>query len=245
MRILHQEILVNIYHGLPLPNFLVYDRPWYRDAAMMAMVLQATGNLHLIRDWVMNLRDPFDCNNGTTEPDNLGQVLYLISLFADSAHPVVSSVLSEAPRFHRDEHISGMTDGSEHPVYQTKWLKYGLGSLGLDDPYVVPMVPDTYGTLFWWDYTDRHVPSRRTGEQGSIRYPYLAWAEHHFIGDPPPLGLLGEGYPATWESHASAALYGRLESLDAPLAEYPICMPHTWHAAEAFLYLWQRSTMDP
>ncbi|MBA7653462.1 hypothetical protein ES703_61311 [subsurface metagenome] len=51
LRILLQEILINIVDSKPVPNFLVYSKPWYRDAAVVAMCLQKTNNLHLIRPW--------------------------------------------------------------------------------------------------------------------------------------------------------------------------------------------------
>jgi hypothetical protein len=81
LRILHHEILINIVDGYPVPNFLVYNKPWYRDAAMMAMVLEKTGNTCLLQKWIGSLDELYDRNNaGCEEPDNLGQLLYLISL---------------------------------------------------------------------------------------------------------------------------------------------------------------------
>ena len=50
LRVLHQELLINIVDGKPLPNYFVYKKPWYRDSAMMAMVLAKTNNLHLIKN---------------------------------------------------------------------------------------------------------------------------------------------------------------------------------------------------
>ena len=79
-RVLLQETLVNIKpNGAPVPNLFAYATPWYRDGAMVALVLNATGNSDIIRDWVVSLRELYDRNNGVSEPDNLGQVLYLIS----------------------------------------------------------------------------------------------------------------------------------------------------------------------
>jgi len=76
LKVLHQEILINIYDSKPVPNYFVYRIPWRRDAAMMAMCLEKTGNHDLIRDWVMGIKDPYDHNNkekGTpeNEADNL------------------------------------------------------------------------------------------------------------------------------------------------------------------------------
>ena len=71
LRELHHEILINVINGKPVPNFLVYRKPWYRDGAMMAMCLKKTGNIEVIRDWILGLTEVFDRNNaGETEADN-------------------------------------------------------------------------------------------------------------------------------------------------------------------------------
>ncbi len=142
LRILHHEILINIVDGQPLPNFLVYDKPWYRDGAMMAMVLEMTGNLDLLRGWIHFLEDPFDHNNaGHSEPDNLGQLLYLISLTGDGAsHPLIPRILEEARKVTQNGHLTGLTDGRQHPIYQTKWMKFGLESIGIAGQFPHPRV---------------------------------------------------------------------------------------------------------
>ena len=251
LRILHHELLVNVMPHGPVPNFFVYPKPWYRDAAMVAMCLERTGNVGLLRDWILGLRDPFDHNNGgRSEPDNLGQALYLISLVADASHPLVEAVLGAIGQFAQGWHIMGITDGAEHPVYQTKWLKFGLRSLGQEDPWEIPAVRDSYSSLFWWDFKEAHVPGPRFGENGDWQpvsgrietgacphFPYLNWAEAHFYGEPPPLHLLGTDYPLTWEAHASEAQYAGTAPLGPEYVARRLCAPHTWHAAEAFLYL--------
>jgi len=234
LRVLHQEILVNILDGRPLPNFFAYSSPWYRDAAMTAMVLRQTGNLHLVRDWILALREPYDRNNaGESEADNLGEALYLVSLVADAAHPLVSSVLAELPRWQVKDYIQGRTDFAEHPIYQTKWIKFGLAALGLPDPYQAPIFPDSYSSLFWWAYQERHVPGWRFSE---LDYPYLDWAEAHFYGETSaPLGDCD--YPLSWESRASQANYAALATLSPAYVSEQLAAPHTWHAAEMFLQL--------
>jgi hypothetical protein len=239
LRVLHQELLVNITPAGPVPNFFVYPKPWYRDGAMMALAFRETGNLHLIRDWILGLREPFDRNNGgVTEPDNLGQALFLVSLVSDKNHPLVAKVLAESARFERDgpqgKCIVGRTDGAEHPVYQTKWLKYGLRALGLPNRYHVPSVADGYSALFWMDYRDAHVAGKDSDNRSA--YPYLGWACDHFHGNKKsPIG--NRDYPLTWEQRASQANYAALKSLDPVYAEQKLSTPHTWHAAEVFLYL--------
>lgn len=239
LRVLHQELLINITPAGPVPNFFVYSKPWYRDGAMMALAFRETGNLDLIRDWIIGLREPFDRNNaGATEPDNLGQALFLVSLVSDKKHPLVPKVLAELPRYEREgpqgKYIVGKSDFAEHPVYQTKWLKYGLRALGLPDNYTAPLVRDGYSALFWMDYRDAHVAGKDSDNRGA--YPYLGWACDHFYGrKKSPIG--NRDYPLTWEQHASQANYAALKVLDPVYAEQKVSTPHTWHAAEVFLML--------
>lgn len=240
LRALHQEILINIMPFGPVPNLWVYPRPWYRDAAMMLMCLARTGNLALVEPWVMGLTQVFDHNNaGHAEADNLGEALYMISLVSDRKHPLVDKVLKAIGQYRRGDHIVGLSDFAEHPVYQTKWLKYGLGALGMDDPHRVPHVYDSYGSLFWMDWREQHVDGPRFDAKTIDLYPYLGWAESHFHNAPPPATFDPTRYPLTWESKASQAQYWRLAQLRPGDAQRQIATPHTWHAAEAFLYLIQ------
>lgn len=244
LRMLHGEILTHLAPAGPLPNLWVYPRPWYRDAAMMLVVLRQAGNLALVEPWVMSLHKVFDRNNaGAAEADNLGQVLFMLSLFEARKHPLVAEVLDAIPDFCQGRHITGSTDGAPHPVYQTKWLKFGLQALGLDDPFRIPQLFDSYSALFWMDFRKDHVPGDRFSPEMKQLYPYLAWAEAHFYQEPLPLDPDQLQSPLTWESQASEADYGRLQPF-AQLGVIPggdlaarTCFPHTWHAAEMFLYL--------
>lgn len=238
LRILHHEILINIVNGEPLPNFMVYKKPWYRDAAMMAMVLQKTGNESLLFNWIKNLRSPYDRNNhGNEESDNLGQVLYLISCLDDAAgHALIPVIMQEVKRWTIDNHLFGTTDYHKHPVYQTLWLKYGLQQLGFNDTYRVPDIQDSYAPLFWWNKAENTF-NRERSFADCRDYPYLTWAEAHFFADPPPLHFSGTRFPLTWEANASDADYSGIAIVDSALTKNKICMPHTWHAAEMFLYL--------
>jgi hypothetical protein len=237
MRVLHQEVLINIINGFPSPNYLVYSNPWYRDAAVMAMVLQETNNLHLIRTWIKDIRDPFDRNNaGIQEPDNLGQVLYLISLVSDENHPIVPTIQHTIPTFEKDGGIEGLTDFSPHSVYQTLWLKFGLTALGLPDPYQVPDIKDNYASLFWMGLRDLNNPPQQFFD--STAYPYLTTAQDHFFGTHNGF-ISNRNYPLTWESLASAALYDGMAIVSPAYAEAKTAAPHGWHAAEWFLLLKQ------
>ncbi|GAB3801827.1 hypothetical protein GCM10028819_29860 [Spirosoma humi] len=237
LRVLHQEILMNVRNGRPMPNFLIYQNPRYRDAALVAMVLRKTKNLPLIRDWIMAIRDPFDRHKqGLAEADNPGEVLFLVSLVSDKSHPVVQMALDSVKPFEKEDYIAGKTDYADHPVYQTKWFKYGLKSLGLPDPYHIPRQYDSYSSLFWWAYTSEHVAGKKFTGSSNANYPYFAWAEDHFYNE--NRGLIGTiDYPLSWEQQASDAHYPGLTVLDKDLIRKKIAFPHAWHAAEQFLLL--------
>jgi len=238
LRVLHQELLVNITTNGPVPNFFVYPKPWYRDGAMMGLALKQTGNLDGIHHWILNLAEPYDRNNGgETEADNLGQGLFLISLASDRNHPLVSKILAELPKFEQQrdggKFIKGRSDFAEHPVYQTKWLKLGLRELGLPDPYTIPKEKDGYSALFWMDYKEMYAPGDSNDRDN---YPYLGWACDHFHGEKKsPIG--NRDYPLSWEAKASQARYDGMKILGGEYVTRRLASPHTWHAAEILLYL--------
>jgi hypothetical protein len=237
LRVLHQEVLINIIQGKPVPNYFVYKKPWYCDGSSMCMVLKETGNLDLVRDWILGLRELFDRNNGgETEPDNLGELLFLISLVSDQSHPLVPKILETLPKFAEGKHLAGRRDFSAHPVYITKWAKFGLKSLQLPDPYEIPSMKDTYSALFWWDFKDQHVDSGRFGINDNQNWPYLVWAEGHFYSEKKGW-VSNQDYPLSWESNASQADYQGMKILGQVYVDQKLSVPHTWHAAEMFLYL--------
>ncbi|MDX2189241.1 MAG: hypothetical protein SFY32_05200 [Bacteroidota bacterium] len=238
LKVLHHEILINILDSKPLPNYFVYHKPWNRDAAIMAMVFKETGNLHLIKKWVMQLDNPFDYNNkGISEADNPGEVLYLLSLFTDKNNPLVISTLDSAQKFIKGNHIEGKTDFGDRFVFQTKWMKYGLKSIGLPDNYEIPLQKeDNYSALFWWDYKDKHIYKGRFNIIDSKDYPYLTWAEDHFYNETNGY-VSNQIYPLSWEKNACCANYMPMQLIDPVYSELRLSVPHTWHASEMFLLL--------
>ena len=170
---------MNIVDGKPLPNLFVYSRPWYRDGAMVAMVLKRTDNLHLIKDWILGLREPFDRNNaGEREADNLGESLYLISLVSDRSHPLVPVVREQLKHFEKDRYIEGRSDFALHPVYQTRWARLGLTRWACLAPMMCPSSRTrTRGSA---GGIARVVGTTRGNRGISMDYPYLTWAQAHF-----------------------------------------------------------------
>ena len=235
LKVLHHEILVNVNGGEPMPNMFAYKNAWYRDAAMVCMALQKTGNIMQVKDWILRLREPFDKNNGVEEPDNLGQVLYMVSLVADSSHRVVRKVREAAARYTVDKHIEGPTDGSPKPVYQTKWMKFGLKSLGMNDTYEIPQVEDPYADLIWWDFMPEGGAKGQS--KPNAKYPYLGWAQAHYYRDTAGALFNKEDTPLSWEVDASKADYDGMALVAPKYKDTKTCVPHAWHAAEMFLYI--------
>ena len=245
LKVLHNEILVNIVDSKPLPNYFTYHNPWRRDAAMMALCLNKTGNIGLLKNWVLSIDDPYDRNNaGEMEADNLGQTLYLLSFFTDKNNPLVKQILAEVAKYEisdsNGKYIKGRSDFHEAPVYQTKWLKFGLHALGIHDPYTIPAIQDNYSSLFWWDYKDSYMKgtSDAYDEWKNDYYPYIGWAADNFHGlkrNP----VSNRDYPLTWEIAASQANYEGMGIIDIQYVKNKNSSPHSWHAAEMFLYLIQ------
>jgi hypothetical protein len=150
---------------------------------------------------------------------------------------VVERALAAARTHRKADHLCGLSDYAEHPVYQTKWLKLGLRALGLDDSdWKIPAIADTYDALFWMDFRDIHVPAKRFDAQTLDCYPYLNWAQAHFYVEPPPETLSADHFPLTREVRASEANYGRLQIVGPEWVAKRWSSPHTWHGSEAFLY---------
>jgi len=226
LKITFYETMVNVLPNGFTPNYLTYGNFWYRDGAMMAMVLEATDNLSQLRIDV-GVDDIYDgARGGVDEPDNLGELLYMLSLQEEINWPVVNAVLEEAERIKQSDNcIHGLTDFSELYVYQTKWLKYGMEKLGLDSSaYNVDGKQDGYSTMCWW--YDRGDPEdypynisqmeSELWDTNKTYYPYLQLAELHYyevkLNIPNDLN-----YPISFE--------------------WKDCAPHSWTASELFLYL--------
>jgi hypothetical protein len=240
LRVLHHEILMNIDEGMPLPNFLVYQKTNYRTAAMMTMVLKQTNNLNLISNWVANLKEPYDRSiEGSPEIDNLGEALYIISTVSDSKHPLIDKILEEADGYKNSDYIEGKTEDSFHPVYQTKWIKFGLKALGISDNYKIPLIYDNYSPVFWLDFKTQNVGGRQFDEVTSSNSPYLTWAEDHTFNQNRAIVSLVD-YPLSWESENKSANYLGMNIINQNYSQLRICATHGWHAAEMFLLLMEQ-----
>ena len=125
----------------------------------------------------------------------------------------------------------------ERPVYTTKWLKYRLKKLNIEDNFLRLDIKDEYSNLFWMDYTDEFVEYTDTKNEFKD-YPYLGWVRRHTLNvDIPKEYILSKDYPITWEANASQADYDKLSVLSNKYVNKKISPTHLLHAAEMFLYL--------
>lgn len=211
LKILFQEVMVNVTTKGPTPNFIAYPTPWYRDAAIVTMVLEKTDNLSEIIDWINNIETMYDENNGSKEPDNLGEVLYLLSFSTVDKSAIINKILKEAQEISKDkDYISGITDGELHPVYQTKWLKFGMEKLGIDSSkYIIPNILDSYGDLTYF-YQKNKTNSNKLNEKFfDKRWPYLYYARLNFYDK---VINYNEGkYPLSSEWEPSKANFDNME----------------------------------
>lgn len=238
MRVMLHEVLINVVEGKPLTNLLMQTSPTYRDAAVICEALRITGNLSLVKDWILALPGPYDPSSSTRDADNLGQALFLLSLVTDKEHPLVAKIVQSAAMLRKFDYIEGRTEGAEHPVYQTKWLKFGLKRMGLDDPYKFPLAFDSYSSVFWMDFRD--IPNNGPPFTEAVKEaaPHLAWAEAHFHAWDPPQPLPAKAYPMSWEVVPPEQPAPQAMSLiSREMVDKRIVTPQARHAAEMLLYL--------
>jgi len=234
LRILFYEVMVNVLPNGFTPNYLTYGNFWYRDGALMSMVLEKTDNLSQLKLSV-DVDDVYDgARGGVNEPDNLGELLYMLSLQDETNWTVVNAVLSEAEIIKQaDNCIHGITDGEEFYVYQTTWLKFGMERLGLNSSaYDISNKSDNYSSMCWWynrDLPENYPHDVKTIENqlfdiSKTYYPYLEIAKLHYYGVKIELPN-NLNYPISFEYQ------------DWGLARQEKCSPHSWSASELFLYL--------
>ena len=237
-KVLYNEILFNIKDGKIYPNILVYDEPWYRDAAIASMVLKETNNTNLITNWVLNIDEIYDKqNNGIKECDNLGELLYIISTQNKQNNKLISKIEKEAQQLIQNNtsqnYLKGKTDFLELPLYQSLWYKMGLESLGKQYIYDLPEQPDYYSITAWWS---KDTPKNNISLNYNANYPYLLYAAYHTSRNN-TIPLNKNIYPLSWEKSASEANYNKMSILGNYYQEQHISPLHTWSAAELLLLL--------
>jgi len=233
LRVLFNEVMINITEDGPKPNFIAYSNVWYRDAAIMAMVLEKTNNINQIENWIMHINKMYDNQNDGNELDNLGQLLYLSSLTENKNDNLILEIQKEIEKnVYTEGYLNGITDGAYHPVYQTKWLIFGLKKLGLDySKYTIPNLKDSYSQLVW--FCDEKSDGRTYGI--NKRWQYIEYASLHF--NKKKIDFDNKAYPLSLEYRPSKANFENMNIIGQDFVKTKLVVPHGWAAAEMFLYL--------
>ena len=249
LKVLHQEILFNIMDSRVYPNIFVYKKPFLRDAFMGGMCLELTGNIDLLKPWINSIDSVYDMQNHEKEPDNLGELLYLLSFIPSDSNVVLRQKLIEEIKretIYEDnyKYISGHTDGNNNAEYQTQILKYALKKNGLKDDYTEAPVLGFYYNLCWFTKgCDNHRTWRQMFDNWvkgdrDLAWPYLMWARSHYYNDF-NAPWVDHDYPLSWEQGGTSAFFEGMLVLSEKAVEDKICYPHVWTAAEMFLKLYE------
>lgn len=150
------------------------------------MVLKQTNNTSLIKDWVPTIEEIYDRQNaGIEEPDNVGELLYIMSTQENINEELVNKIEVEAKRLVESNpngyYIYGKTDFQDLYKYQNLWYEFGMKSLGRDSNFELDKIPeDIYVSTAWW--TD-HEAVNDYQKAADLNYPYLSYATYHKRGD--------------------------------------------------------------
>lgn len=237
-KVLYSEILFNIKNSTIYPNIIVYEKPWYRDAAIVCMALKQTNNIDLINDWVKNIDNIYDEQNGLKESDNLGELLYILSTQEEKNEDLIDRIEEEAERIAEENekgyYIEGKTDFGDMHLYQNLWYKLGIEAIGREFKFDIDNIEeDSYTKLAWW--SDYNLDYQKIDGESKL-YPYLTLATTHRMKSGKIL-LRDKLYPLSWETAASAANYNNYQGLLPLYSGTKTATPHSWTAAELLLLL--------
>ena len=201
------------------------------------MVLRQTNNTDLIKDWLNSINEIYDRNNGEEEPDNLGELLYLLSLQEDKNNELIDRIEEEANRLADNNpngyYIYGKTDFQDEYLYQNLWYKLGIESVGRDFNYDLDSIPeDQYSKGAWWsDYQTKPYYNNYSNPD----YPYLSYAIRHKQKEG-KIVISKELYPLSWETNGKYANYEQY-SYDSSMSDMATSPLHTWSASELLLFI--------
>jgi len=250
LRVLLHDVLFNVENGKVYPNIFVYDKPWLRDAAMAGMVLEKTGNTQLVENWVQGMDTLYDLQNGgAREMDNLGEFLYLKSLFPVTKNDKsIDKVCSEIKRHvvcrNGKTYIAGLVDFQPNDQYITTFASVGMDKVGVKHHLTEAMDKGVYDDLLWFSDSVSHnrsivriIKDWKIARSGVYDFPYLDWARGHYY-DTWNLPFSNSNLILSWEANATSANYEGMRRISTASADKKVAFPHTWTAAEMFLRLY-------
>jgi len=247
LKVLHQEILVNINQGKPRTTLMAKtnESGLYREGMVAAMVLEKTNNTWLFEDWMKQISSIYDCRNKlekneakcTESADNPGQLLYLLGAITNSRQDLTNKIKAEVRQKAVDGEFVGEVDGEKMGYYPTALLINGARKNKIDLGYDFNLgKADKYLGLTWWlnDYKEA-----KHGNIVDPMHPAKEWASVH--QEPGHYGLttiLDEAYPLTFDGELTEAEAEEQKLINEHYShEKGPRLSSIWHASEMFLML--------
>ena len=247
LKVLHQEILVNINQGKPRTTLMAKtnESGLYREGMMAAMVLEETKNTWLFENWMKQIGSIYDCRNKLekNEPkcvesaDNPGQLLYLLGAITNNRQDLINKIRTEVKQKAIDGEFTGKVDEEEMGYYPTALLINGGRKNRIELGYDFNLgKPDKYLGLTWWlnDYKEA-----KHGNIVDPIHPAKEWASVH--QEPGHYGLttiLDEAYPLTFDGELTEAEAEEQKLINEHYShEKGPRLSSIWHASEMFLML--------
>lgn len=250
LKVLHQEVLVNIDHGKPRTTLMARtnESGLYREGMVAAMVLEKTNNTWLFEDWMKQISSIYDCRNKlekneakcTESADNPGQLLYLLGAITNSRQDLTNKIKAEVKQKAVNGEFVGEVDGEKMGYYPTALLINGARKNKIDLGYDFNLgKADKYLGLTWWlnDYKEA-----KHGNIVDPMHPAKEWASVH--QEPGHYGLttiLDEAYPLTFDGELTKAEAEEQKLINEHYShEKGPKLSSIWHASEMFLMLGNR-----
>ena len=250
LKVLHQEVLVNIDHGKPRTTLMARtnESGLYREGMVAAMVLEKTNNTWLFEDWMKQISSIYDCRNKlekneakcTESADNPGQLLYLLGAITNSRQDLTNKIKAEVKQKVVNGKFVGEVDGEKMGYYPTALLINGARRNKIDLGYDFNLgKADKYLGLTWWlnDYKEA-----KHGNIVDPMHPAKEWASVH--QEPGHYGLttiLDEAYPLTFDGELTKAEAEEQKLINGHYShEKGPKLSSIWHASEMFLMLGNR-----
>ena len=247
LKVLHQEILVNINQGKPRTTLMAKtnESGLYREGMMAAMVLEETKNTWLFENWMKQIGSIYDCRNKLEKneqkcvesADNPGQLLYLLGAITNNRQDLINKIRTEVKQKAIDGEFTGKVDEEEMGYYPTALLINGGRKNRIELGYDFNLgKPDKYLGLTWWlnDYKEA-----KHGNIVDPMHPAKEWASVH--QEPGHYGLttiLDEAYPLTFDGELTEAEAEEQKLINEHYShEKGPRLSSIWHASEMFLML--------
>ena len=250
LKVLHQEVLVNIDHEKPRTTLMARtnESGLYREGMVAAMVLEKTNNTWLFEDWMKQISSIYDCRNKLEKnemkciesADNPGQLLYLLGAITNSRQDLTTKIKAEVRQKAVNGEFVGEVDGVKMGYYPTALLINGARKNKIDLGYDFNLgKADKYLGLTWWlnDYKEA-----KHGNIVDPMHPAKEWASVH--QEPGHYGLttiLDETYPLTFDGELTKAEAEEQKLINEHYShEKGPKLSSIWHASEMFLMLGNR-----